>query len=263
MAAEQVLAVTGGASGIGLAVAEAALAEGWRVAVADLDAKALAAAEARLGTERAAFTTLDVTDEAAVEAWIAGAARMGRLAGLVTSAGIAREIPALETPTDLFRRIMDINVTGTFLCARAAGRAMRDAGTGGAIVTIGSVSGLRGGKGRVAYGASKGAVVNMTRVLAVDLARFGIRANCLCPGPVETPLVRALTDETGRRAWERRIPLRRFATPQEVAAMALVLLDPARSGFVTGQAVAVDGGFVAAGIMDEADQPRPSQTACA
>lgn len=252
MAAERVLAVTGGASGIGLAVAEAALAEGWQVALADLDATALRAAATRLGLDPAACTVLDVTDEAAVEGWIAAAAAMGPLRGLVTSAGIAREIPALETPVDLFRRLMDINVTGTFLCARAAARVMRDLG-GGAIVTLGSVSGLRGGKGRVAYGASKGAVINMTRVLAVDLARNGIRVNCLCPGPVETPLVQALTDAAGRRAWERRIPMRRFATPAEVGAMALVLLDPARSGFVTGQAVAVDGGFVAAGIMDEAD----------
>lgn len=252
MAAERVLAVTGGASGIGLAVAEAALAEGWRVALADLDAAALQAAGTRLGLDPSACTVLDVTEEAAVESWIAAAAAMGPLRGLVTSAGIAREIPALETPVDLFRRLMDINVTGTFLCARAAARVMREGG-GGAIVTVGSVSGLRGGKGRVAYGASKGAVINMTRVLAVDLARHGIRANCLCPGPVETPLVQALTDAAGRRAWERRIPMRRFATPAEVGAMAMVLLDPARSGFVTGQAVAVDGGFVAAGIMDEAD----------
>lgn len=253
MASERVLAVTGGASGIGLAVAEAALADGWRVALADLDAAALKAVETRLGLDPASCTVLDVTDEAAVEAWIAAAAAMGPLRGLVTSAGIAREIPALDTPVDLFRRLMDINVTGTFLCARAAARVMTQSGGGGAIVTVGSVSGLRGGKGRVAYGASKGAVINMTRVLAVDLARHGIRVNCLCPGPVETPLVQALTDAAGRRAWERRIPMRRFATPAEVGAMALVLLDPARSGFVTGQAVAVDGGFVAAGIMDEAD----------
>ena len=252
MAAERVVAVTGGASGIGLAVAEAALAEGWHVAVADLDAGGLAAAEARLGTARASYTTLDVTEEDAVEAWIAGAAARGPLKGLVTSAGIAREVPALETPADLFRRVMEINVTATFLCARAAGRAMRDTG-GGAIVTLGSVSGLRGGKGRVAYGASKGAVVNMTRVLAVDLARFGIRANCLCPGPVETPLVAAMVGPEQRAQWTRRVPLRRYAQPAEIAAMAMVLLDEARSSYVTGQAVAVDGGFSGAGIMDEVD----------
>lgn len=254
MESERVVAVTGGGSGIGLAVAGAALAEGWRVAVADRDAAALARAEAALGAgDRARFTVLDVTEEAAVDAWIEAAASLGPLRGLVTSAGIAREVPVLETSAALFRQVLDINVTGTFLCVRAAVRAMKAAGAGGAIVTVGSVSGLRGGKGRVAYGASKGAVINMTRVLATDLARHGIRANCLCPGPVETPLVAALTDAAGRQAWERRIPMRRFATPEEVAAMALVLLDGTRSGFVTGQAVAVDGGFTSAGIMDEED----------
>jgi NAD(P)-dependent dehydrogenase (short-subunit alcohol dehydrogenase family) len=250
---ERVVAVTGGASGIGLAVAQAALAEGWRVAVADRDAAGLEKTGAALAAgDRARFTTLDVTEEGAVEAWIAAAAAMGPLKGLVTSAGIAREVPVFDTTVDLFRQVLDINVTGTFLCARAAARVMKEGG-GGAILTVGSVSGLRGGKGRVAYGASKGAVINMTRVLATDLARFGIRANCLCPGPVETPLVAALTDAKGRRGWERRIPMRRFAGAEEVAAMALVLLDPARSGFVNGQAVAVDGGFTSAGIMDEED----------
>jgi NAD(P)-dependent dehydrogenase (short-subunit alcohol dehydrogenase family) len=248
MAAERgVLAVTGGASGIGLAIAEAALGQGWRLAVADRDAAALARAAARLGPGRATGTELDVTDEAAVDAWITAAAGLGPIRGLVTAAGIAADIPALDTPADRFRRILDVNVTGTFLCARAAGRAMRDHGAGGAIVTIASVSGLRGGKGRVAYGASKAAVINLTQVLAVDLARHGIRANAICPGPVETPMVAAIHGPEVRQQWLSRVPMRRYAQPAELAGMTLALLDDAVSGYVTGQAIAVDAASPAPG----------------
>jgi NAD(P)-dependent dehydrogenase (short-subunit alcohol dehydrogenase family) len=252
MGMDRVLAVTGGASGIGLATAAAALAAGWRVTVADLDATSLAAAKQRLGEERATFTALDVTEEGAVDAWIAGAAVQGRLAGLVTAAGIAADVPALDTPAALFRRILEVNLTGTFLCARAAGRVMREAG-GGAIVTIASISGLRGGKGRVAYGASKAGVVNLTQVLAVDLARHNIRANAICPGPVDTPMVAALHGESERGQYASRIPMRRYGRPEEIASVALMLLDDAVCGYVTGQAIAVDGGFAGAGIMQPED----------
>jgi NAD(P)-dependent dehydrogenase (short-subunit alcohol dehydrogenase family) len=253
MTEERVLAVTGGASGIGLAIAQAALAAGWRVAVADRDQAGLARAEEHLADPRAAFHALDVTEEGAVEAWIGTAAGQGVLRGLVTAAGIAADIPALDTPSALFRRILDVNTTGTFLCARAAGRVMRDAGTGGAIVTIASVSGLRGGKGRAAYGASKAAVINLTQVLAVDLARYGIRVNALCPGPVETPMVAQMHGPAERAQWTSRLPMRRYGRPDEIAAMALVLLDDQASGYVTGQAIAVDGGFAGAGIMPVED----------
>lgn len=246
--AERVVAITGGASGIGLAVAEAAIAEGWRVAVADRDAAALEAARERLDPARAEFTALDVTDDRAVEDWIAAAAAMGRLAGAVAAAGIAADIPALDTPVELFRRILDVNVTGSFLLARSAGRAMRDA-EGGSIVAIASVAGLRGAKGRVAYGASKAAVINMAQVMAIDLAPFGIRVNALCPGPVETPLVARLHGPEMRAQWLRHLPMRRYATPEEIAPMVLFLLDEAKSSYLTGQAIAVDGGYAGAGLM--------------
>lgn len=139
----KVLAITGGASGIGLAIAEAALTEGWRVTLADRDEAALERARGALDPARSSFAALDVTDERAVEDWIAGAAASGRLMGAVAAAGIAADVPALDTPLDQFRRILDVNVAGSFLMARAAGRAMRDAGGGGAILLIASVSGLR------------------------------------------------------------------------------------------------------------------------
>lgn len=248
--ADEVLAITGGASGIGLAIAEAALGEGWRVAVSDRDEAALGRARGVLDPARASFATLDVTDEGAVDGWVAGLAGSGgRLAGAVAAAGIAADLPALDTPADLFRRILDVNVTGSFLLARAAGRAMRDAGGGGAILLIASVSGLRGGNGRAAYGASKAAVINLAQVMALEGAAHGVRVNALCPGPVETPLVaRVHTPET-RAQWLRHLPMRRYGRPDEITPAALFLLDGRKSGYLTGQAIAVDGGYAGSGLM--------------
>ena len=227
------VAVSGGASGIGLAIAQAVRAAGRRAAVGDRDA-------AEDGT------VLDVTDAEAVARWIGGIAG---LEGAVCSAGISAETPALDTPPETFRRIMEVNVTGSFLVAQAAARAMHAAGRGGSIVMIASVSGLSGPQHRVAYAASKAAVINLAAAMAVDLAPHGIRVNAICPGPVETPMVRELHDAATRAAWLARIPQRRYATTDDIAQMALFLLDGARSGHVTGQAIAVDGGFSTAGLM--------------
>jgi NAD(P)-dependent dehydrogenase (short-subunit alcohol dehydrogenase family) len=253
VADDKVLAITGGASGIGLAIAEAALAEGWRVAVADRDEAALERAEGALDAARTAFAALDVTDEAAVEGWITSVAASGRLAGAVSAAGIAADVPALDTPADLFRRILEVNVTGTFLLARAVGRAMRDAGGGGAILLVASVSGMRGAKGRAAYGASKAAVINLAQVMALEGAAHGIRVNALCPGPVETPLVARVHGPETRAQWLRHLPMRRYAAPEEITPTALFLLDNRKSGYLTGQAIAVDGGYAGAGLMPPAD----------
>lgn len=248
IAGERVVAITGGASGIGLALARGAPAEGWRVAVADRDAAALAAARAVLDPARVRLIALDVTDEAAMQAWIAEAAGQGRLMGAVAAAGIAADIPALETPVAVFRQILEVNVIGTFLLAQAAGRVMREAGRG-SIVAIASVSGLRGARGRVAYGASKAAVVNLAQVMAVDLGRHGVRVNALCPGPVETPMVARVHTAETRAQWLRHLPLGRYARTAEITPMLLFLLDEARSSYVTGQAIAVDGGYAGAGLM--------------
>lgn len=241
-----IVAITGGASGIGLASAAACVARGWQVAVCDRDIRALAAAETRLG-DRATYTAVDVTDEAAVEAWIEAAAGRGRLVGCITSAGRGADVPALETSADLFRAVHAVNVLGTFLVAKAAARLMQDTG-GGSIVTIASVSGLRGSKGRVAYGSSKAAVINMSQGLAVDLAHRGIRVNAVCPGPIETPMVAELHDQATRDHWLRHVPMRRYGTVEEIAALVAFLLDETQSGFITGQAIAADGGFAGAGL---------------
>jgi NAD(P)-dependent dehydrogenase (short-subunit alcohol dehydrogenase family) len=248
----RVALVTGGGSGIGLATVRRLLASGWRVAVADRDATALEELRrAHAGSAALYAARLDVTDENAVEATLSGtSAALGGLDGIVNSAGIAVDIPALDMPVDLFRKILDINVVGTFIVARAAARLMKDRG-GGAIVNLASVSGLRGSKGRSAYGASKGAVAVLTQVLANDLAGFRIRVNAVAPGPVDTPMVTPMHTERDRALWARHVPMRRYAEPDEIAAVIEFLLDGARSGYMTGAVVPVDGGFSGAGIIAE------------
>jgi NAD(P)-dependent dehydrogenase (short-subunit alcohol dehydrogenase family) len=242
--------ITGGGSGIGLATARRLLASGWKVAVADRDATALESLrQAHAGAAELLATPLDVTDEGAVHDVMQKAvAALGGLDGVVNSAGIAADIPALDTPVDLFRKILDVNVVGTFIVARAAGRLMKERG-GGAIVNLASVAGLRGSKGRSAYGTSKGAVVVLTQVLANDLARYGIRVNAVAPGPVDTPMVKAMHTPSDRALWARHIPMRRYAEPDEIAAAIEFLLDGTRSGYMTGAVVPVDGGFSGAGII--------------
>jgi NAD(P)-dependent dehydrogenase (short-subunit alcohol dehydrogenase family) len=148
----------------------------------------------------------------------------------------------------MFRRILDVNLVGSFVASREVALRMSARGSG-AIVNIASVSGLRGNVGRVAYGASKGGVITMTQVMAVELARHGIRVNAIAPGPIETPLVREVHTDKVRADWLAKVPQGRYGTPSEIAGAALFLLDPAHSSFVTGQTICVDGGFTAAGLM--------------
>lgn len=247
---ERVAFVTGAASGIGLATARQLLDDGWAVALADREARNLEKAMAELATpSRALAVTLDIMDETAVAEAIAQTiAAFGGLHGVVNCAGIAADVPALDTKVDLFRRILDVNVTGTFIVSQAAARFMQHHG-GGAIVNLASVSGLRGSKGRSAYGASKGAVVTLTQVLANDLARYRIRVNAVAPGPVDTPLVQAMHTDADRTMWKRYIPMKRYGTTDEIAKAVAFLLDDTKSSFITGEILAVDGGFRGAGVV--------------
>jgi NAD(P)-dependent dehydrogenase (short-subunit alcohol dehydrogenase family) len=144
-----------------------------------------------------------------------------------------------------------VNVIGSFIVAQAAARAMIEGKRQGAIVNIASISGIRGNIGRVAYGASKGAIVTMTKVMAVELAAHGIRVNAVSPGPVDTPMVQALHGGDIRRLWMNVIPQRRYAAPSEIASVIAFLLDGAKSSFVTGQNWAADGGFEGGGLLPE------------
>jgi NAD(P)-dependent dehydrogenase (short-subunit alcohol dehydrogenase family) len=243
--------VTGGASGIGFAIVRAVLEQGWHVIVWDVDPGNLDRAREGLTRQHALvhFEQTNVTDEEAVVRGIARCeAEIGPLTGLVNSAGVGSDVPCLDTTTTLFRRIIEVNLIGSFVVAREAARCMRGRGTG-SIVNIASVSGIRGNPGRVAYGASKAGVISMTQVMAVELAPVGIRVNAIAPGPIETPLVRDMHTEQARVGWMGAVPQGRYGTPEEVAAAAIFLLDESRSSFVTGQTICVDGGFTAAGFI--------------
>jgi NAD(P)-dependent dehydrogenase (short-subunit alcohol dehydrogenase family) len=187
---------------------------------------------------------VDVRDPAGCEALVAVAHEaFGRLDVLITSAGIAHSRSFLQTSLELRHETLAVNLTGTFLCCQAAAPAMVEAG-GGRIITIASVSGQRGGTGRAAYGASKGGVITLTRVMAVELARYNITVNAIAPGPVETPMVAALHTA----AWLGSVPAKRYGTPAEVAAVA-VFLASEEASYITGHVLNVDGGFGAAGVM--------------
>jgi NAD(P)-dependent dehydrogenase (short-subunit alcohol dehydrogenase family) len=246
----RVALVTGGGSGIGLACAERLLELGWKVAIADIADAALEAARKRFKADRdVRVDRLDVTDEAAAEALVAEIeAGFGPIAGVLNSAGIAADLHVFDTPVDLFRKILDINVVGSFIVGRAAARRMAKRRQG-AIVNVASIAGLRGSKGRSAYGASKGAVITMTQVMANDLARHGIRVNAIAPGPVETPLVAELHTAADRALYRNYIPMRRYAGPREMAHAVAFLLDPEQAGYITGEVLAIDGGFRGAGII--------------
>lgn len=250
-AAASTALVTGAASGIGLAVARLLLEEGWRVLLADADAAALAALRddpTLADAARAQLLRLDVTDEAAVARAVQDIPADRPLKAVVNSAGIGHNLPFEQTSVELLRRIVDVNLVGTFIVCQAAARAMRAAG-GGAIVNISSGSGLRANAGRAAYGASKAAVEMLSKVMAVELAPLGIRVNTVAPGPIETPLVARMHGEADRRAALATVPLRRYGRPQDVARAVAFLLDERSSSFVSGETLCVDGGFAAAGAF--------------
>ncbi len=253
MTHQPTILVTGGASGIGRATVEAVLAEGWRAIVADRDKTSLNLMRETLGPTavKVVYEQMDVADEKGVVATIARCeAEFGPITGVVNSAGIGRDVPALETSADLFREILEVNLIGTFLVSREVARLMQSRGAG-SIVNIASVSALQGNMGRAAYGASKGGVITLTKVMAVELASFGIRVNAIAPGPIETPLVSKMHTAAMRAAYLASVPQRRYGSPKDIASAAVFLLNEAESGYVTGETLTVDGGFSIAGILGD------------
>ena len=240
--AGKVAVVTGFGSGLGRAIAVKFAAEGAKIA--GLSRRTDAGEETlsqirRVGGE-ALFVPIDVQNADEVrQAMIKTVEAFGRLDIVVNSAGVRIMGTATEICEEDWDRVLDTNLKGTFLVSRAAIPEMRRTG-GGCIINISAISGHRGTVGRVAYSASKGAVNNLTEAMALDHASDGIRVNCICPGPTETPMVHIASPEQRARL-EKRIPLGRVGQPGDVAAAALYLASDAAS-YVTGAILAVDGG---------------------
>ncbi|WP_454632126.1 SDR family NAD(P)-dependent oxidoreductase [Bradyrhizobium cenepequi] len=245
---QKVALVTGAARGIGLATAKRFLAEGWRVALLDIERELLNAAAASLKqAESTLALACDVADAAAVAAAVdAVEKRFGRLDALVNNAGVAVFAPLLDTSDADWSRILAVNLTGPFLCAKAAAPLMREHG-GGAIVNITSISAVRASTLRSAYGTSKAGLAHLTKQLAVELASLGIRVNAVAPGPVDTAMAKAVHTAAIRADYHDAIPLNRYGLEEELAE-AIFFLSSERASYITGQVLAVDGGFDAAGI---------------
>jgi len=238
--------ITGAARGIGLATAKRFLSEGWRVALLDIDGETLCGAVAAINDpERTLALTCDVAFADQVESAATEVkARFGTLDALVNNAGTAVFKPALETTLAEFQRTMDVNLAGPFLMIKACVPLMR---AGASIVNITSISGLRGSAMRVAYGTSKAALAHMTKQFALELSVRGIRVNAVAPGPVDTAMAKAVHTAAIRADYHDAIPLGRYGLEEELAE-AIFFLSSERASYITGQILAVDGGFDAIGI---------------
>ena len=241
--------ITGAGSGIGEATAYRLSMDGFDVAILDID-MAKAEAVARTVTARngsALPFCVDVTNSNSIEDAFAAIETWRKAPDvLVNSAGILRVSSVADCTLSEFRTVMDVNVTGSFLCAQRAAKGML-AQRYGRIVNLSSISAERAGIGRVAYGTSKGAVASLTRQLAMELGVAGITANCVAPGPINTAMTREFYTPETKRAFESMIPARRLGTVDDVA-NAIAFLSSHDAGYINGVMLPVDGGYLAAGV---------------
>ena len=244
---DKVAIITGAASGIGKATAKLFAEHGAKVVVADIDKDggSQTVTQIQNGGNEAIFVETDVTLKVDTEKMVAQTVETyGKLDILFNNAGIAMRLPVAELPEEDWHRCLDVNLTGVFLCAKAAIPAMLKNGCG-SIINMSSIYGVVGADVRAAYVASKGGVTNLTRGMALDYAENNIRVNCICPGFVETPLVAGVikTPEEYQTLADKH-PMCRLGQPEEIAYGALYLASD-ESAFVTGIALPIDGGYTA------------------
>lgn len=236
--------VTGAARGIGLATTQLLLQQNYRVAMVDRDKDELSIASSHL--QDVLPMVSDISIESQVDDMVKKTmSEFGRIDALVNNAGVADFGPMEETDFARWRTVMATNLDGVFLCSQKATPALIH--SQGCIVNIASISGLRASTLRVAYGTSKAAVIHLTEQQAAELGQYGVRANCVAPGPVDTKLALAVHTPEIRAAYHDAIPLNRYGTEKEIAQM-IVFLCSDKASYITGQMIAVDGGFQSTGI---------------
>lgn len=252
----RVTVVTGGARGIGAAVAERVVGEGGAVVLVDLDGAVAQKAAAEMAGDIIAVEADVSTPEGTAHYVSATLDAYGRIDHLVNNAGVTGRVsPIIDLAIEDFDRVMSINVRGAFLGTKAALREMRRQGAGGSIVNVASLSGILGSRNLSPYVISKHALMGLTRCSALEASEFGVRANAVCPGPVDTEMRREseLNRAVGsgldvgdlRRQFQERNPLGRYGTPEDVAALIVWLLGP-ESSYITGVGYVIDGGLTAA-----------------
>lgn len=249
-----VAVVTGASRGIGEAIAERLASKGMSVACVATSAANAEGVARRLAEEHGVATLavgMSVQDQDSVNDAMAHIEDvLGPISVLVNNAGIAGVVSFLDMPVESFDKIIAVNLRGVFLCAQAAARRMVASGTRGAIVNIGSVTGMNGLPKRIGYGASKAAVHHMTKVMALDLVEHGIRVNCIAPGYIKTDLISELIDagNLDESLLKRRIPMGELGGPADVASAVDWISSP-EARYITGETLLVDGGWVAYGYV--------------
>ena len=236
--------VTGSARGIGLTTARLFKSSGWNTVLVDRDSDQLS--KAVIDDKDTLALALDVSEPEQIDRMIKDTlGRFERIDALINNAGVADFGPIENTSFNRWREVMQTNLDGMFLCVQAATKELKK--TKGSIVNIGSISGLRASTLRVAYGTSKAAVIHLTKQQAVELGEHGIRVNCVAPGPVRTKLAAAVHTQEIVDAYHDAIPLNRYGTEEEIGQVIYFLCSD-KASYLTGQIIAVDGGFEATGV---------------